>query len=626
MTIAFSRRRRHARLAFTLSFSALLAAPLLSACTGSGSSPSATSGPPTSPVTAPVTSAPVTPAAAQPGQVSVYPTAGSRAASPQTQISIRGIAPGKIGTVTVTGSRSGEHTGTLRPDSDDDGASFYPSQPFTPGEQVTVSTSLDVVGGQSGKYSFTVSRPTKFPPTPHNESTDPNAVQTFQSDPALRPPKYTITHGSITSGNGDVFVAPRSGPGQDGPMIVDAAGDLVWFTSLPAPVTPSDFRVQTYQGRPVLTWWQGQVTATGQGVGEDVIYNDSYQQIATVKAGNGYHADLHDFTLTADNTALITAYQPEQWDLSSVGGPKDGVVLDSITQEIDVPTGNVLMEWHALDHISITDSYADGTQVGKKGKPGYYDFFHINSLDKDAGGDLLISGRATHAVYDVDAATGDVIWQLGGKHSSFTGDGNQFSSQHDSKWEGPDLISLFDNASGVGKATAKKSSGMLVRLDTSAHTATLVQRYASPDDIPRADSQGNTQLLPGGDVFVGWGQEPNVAQYAPDGTLMYEAKMPAKDSSYRAYRFPWSGHPLTKPAAAVSGGTVYASWNGATEVTSWRVLSGPSAGQLTPVTTVDRHGFETAIPVSGAGPVVEVQALGAGGAVLGTSAPVTAGK
>jgi hypothetical protein len=596
-----------------------LAAALLTACTGSSNTGSTGASALPSGATTPAAGTTV-----DAGAVLVYPTAGSRVASPQTQISLRDVAPSKIGTVTVTGSQSGPHPGTVRSDSDGDGASFYPDQPFTPGETVTVKTSLDVAGGQSGSYSFTVARPTAFAAQPRTEPNDPSQVQSFHSDPSLSPPKYTITHGSITPGGGDVFVAPRSGPGQDGPMIVDAAGQLVWYKPLTGSISPSDFRVQSYRGEPVLTWWQGMVTPTGQGIGEDVIYDDSYQQIATVQAGNGYHADLHDFTLEPDDTALITAYQPVRWDLSSVGGPKDGIALDSIMQQIDIATGNVLQEWHALDHVPVADTYADVSKVGKKDQPAYFDYFHINSLDRAPSGDLLISGRATHTIYDIDPATGDVVWRLGGKHSTFTGDGTDFSSQHDSKWESADTISLFDNAAGVGKATSKKSSGMLVRLDMSAHTATLVQRYTSPD-VAQADSQGDTQLLPGGDVFVGWGQQEAVSQFAPDGSLVFEARFPKKDNSYRAYRFPWSGHPLSKPAASATGSTVYASWNGATAVASWRVLTGPTADQLTPVGTAPRDGFETAIPVSGLGALVAVEALDQAGHVIGTSTPVHAG-
>jgi len=619
MTIRSSRGRRFLRAVPVLAVGSLAAATL-TACTGSGNTGST---PPSSQTTAAGgTSATGQTLAA--GSVLVYPTAGSRVASPQAQISLRGVVPSKIGTVTVTGSKSGPHPGTMRADSDGNGASFYPSQPFTPGETVTVRTSLDVAGGQSGSYSFTVARPTAFTAGARTEPNDPSKVQSYHSDPSLSPPKYTITHGSLTPGGGDVFIAPRSGPGQDGPMIVDAAGQLVWYKPLTGGISPSDFRVQSYRGEPVLTWWQGKVTPTGQGIGEDIIYDDSYQQIATVQAGNGYHADLHDFTLEPDDTALITAYQPVRWDLSSVGGPKDGIALDSIMQQIDIATGNVLQEWHALDHVPVADTYADVSKVGTKGQPDYFDYFHINSLDRSASGDLLISGRGTHTIYDIDPATGNIIWQLGGKHSTFTGDGTDFSSQHDSKWESADTISLFDNAAGVGKATSKKSSGMIVRLDMSAHTATLVQRYTAPD-VPQASSQGDTQPLPGGDVFVGWGQQEAVSQFAPDGSLVFEARFPKKDNSYRAYRFPWSGHPLSKPAASATGSVVYASWNGATAVASWRVLTGASAGGLAEVSTAPRQGFETTIPVSQLGSVVEVQALDQAGHVLGTSAPVHAG-
>jgi hypothetical protein len=602
-----------------------LGAALLTACTASSSAASESDAAATPTTSTAATDPPASGQTLVADPVLVYPTAGSRLASPQTQISLRDVAPSDIGTVSVAGSQSGPHPGVLRADSDGHGASFYPAQPFTPGETVTVHTSLDVAGGQSGSYSFTISRPTAFSAQPRTEPDDPSQVQSFRSEPALQPPKYTITHGSLTPGAGDVFVGPRSGPGQDGPMIVDAAGQLVWFKSLTGGITPSDFRVQSYQGQPVLTWWQGDVTPTGQGIGEDVIYNDSYQQIATVKAGNGYHADLHDFTLTPQDTALITAYQPVRWDLSGVGGPKNGIALDSIMQEIDIATGNVLLEWHALDHVPVADTYADVSQVGKKGQPDYFDYFHINSLDRSASGDLLISGRATHTVYEVDPATGDILWRLGGKHSTFTGDGTDFSSQHDSKWESADTISLFDNAAGVGKPTSKKSSAMIVRLDPATHTATLVQRFISPD-VPQAPSQGDTQLLPGGDVFVGWGQQQQVSQFAPDGSLVFEATLPAKDNSYRAFRFPWSGHPLTKPSAFAAGSTVYASWNGATAVASWRVLTGASAGHLRAVATAPWHGFETAITASKLGAVVEVQALDQAGTVLGTSARVHPGR
>ena len=70
---------------------------------------------------------------------------------------------------------------------------------------------------------------------------------------------------------------------------------------------------------------------------------------------------------------------------------------------------------------------------------------------------------------------------------------------------------------------------------------------------------------------------------------------------------------------------IYASWNGATQVTAWRVLAGAGSGSAQPVTTAAGTGFETVIPVQSASGQLEVQALGANGKVLGTSRPVSAG-
>ena len=67
--------------------------------------------------------------------------------------------------------------------------------------------------------------------------------------------------------------------------------------------------------------------------------------------------------------------------------------------------------------------------------------------------------------------------------------------------------------------------------------------------------------------------------------MLFDARFPPEVESYRAFRFPWSGQPDEDPALAAEPGpddevTLYASWNGATEVATWEVLAGPAPEEL----------------------------------------------
>ncbi|MGH2881569.1 MAG: arylsulfotransferase family protein, partial [Solirubrobacteraceae bacterium] len=377
----------------------------------------------------------------------------------------------------------------------------------------------------------------------------------------------------------------------------------------------ADLRVQHYQGRPVLTWWQG-YSGAGVGAGEDVIYDSSYRQIAVVRAGNGLTADLHEFRITPQGTALITAYYPVYWDASKLHGAAQQIVLDSVVQEIDIKTGLVLYQWDSLDHVPLSDSY----EAIPKSAGSPFDYFHINSVQQQANGDLLISARNTWAAYDIDHQAGAVVWTLGGKNSSFKlGSGVTFAFQHDVRLHANTdaIVTLFDDGGGPPRVHAQ-SRAITVRLDSSGKTATLVSEEQHSPALAAA-FEGNLQALPGGDQFVGWGQQPYFSEYNAQGQMVFDARFVDSNSSYRAYRFPWIGRPTAPPAvAAVSTGAttnVYVSWNGATQVTSWRVLAGSSASSLQAVATASKQGFESQIPVAAA-PYVAVQGLDAAGRVL----------
>jgi hypothetical protein len=560
------------------------------------------------------------------GAVTVSPLPGSRDASPLTQISLLGVPASELSGLSVSGSRSGPHRGRLEAYSQGDGASFVPSRPFRPGEHVTVRALItQSTGSRSLSFSFDVAVPDTFgeaggSSTPPSE---PRDYQSFHTRPDLRPPTIKVTADSPSASPGDLLLAPYSGPGQYGPMILDESGAMVWFKPLlPAGTRAADLRVQSWQGKQVLTWWQDPlITSTSRRAGI-VIDDGSYRQIAVVRAGNGYQPDLHEFKITPQGTALITVYDGIDCDLSAMGGPADGAVADTLMQEIDLKTGLVRYEWHSLDHVPLSDSYAS-PRPGSRKEP--FDFFHINSTDVTRDGSLLIDARNTWAAYDTDARTGQVRWRLGGKRSSFKlGPGAVTAYQHDAREQPNGDITFFDN--GATPKAHPQSRVIELHLDRTAMTATLVRRDEHDPPLV-AGSQGNLQAEPNGDWTVGWGQSPYLSEFAPDGQVLFDAHMPGPYESYRTYRQAWTGTPETRPALALARShgrvTVYASWNGATEVASWRVLTGATPASMTATATAPRSGFETTVALPSApaaGSYVSVQALSATGAVLGVAA------
>ncbi|HLY49325.1 MAG TPA: arylsulfotransferase family protein [Solirubrobacteraceae bacterium] len=553
-------------------------------------------------------------------QVSVYPSPGTTYNLPGTQITFRGIPPSQIGNVTVTGSASGAHRGRIAGDSDGGGGSFLPNTPFRGGETVTVTTSLSIVGGQNGTFTFKIenpSRPIGPGPLPLVQG-GANTVQHFHSRPDLQPPALAVTKASAPASEGDIFVAPQFGPVQNGPMILDPSGHLLWFD--PYPVTEkelvTDFRVQNLYGKPVLTWFQG-TTNHGTGEGEGIILDQNYNQIATVKAGNGLQMDLHELLVTPQGDAYILAFSPV-----SLPNVVHKPLLDCVVQEIDIKTGLVLFEWHALDHIPL--SYSNfSTKTG-----GYvYDPYHANSVGLDSDGNLIVSLRNTSAVYKLNRSTGKIMWEFGGKHSSFKmGSGTITAFQHDAVVQPDGTITIFDDGAGPPKVH-QYARGIQVALDTGRMTARLVHSYAHSPQIS-TNFEGSVQELSGGDVFIGWGQQPYFSEVNAAGAQIFDAHFVEPSSSYRAYRFPWNAQPPTQPTvaqgwAAGDAPVLYASWDGATDVAAWRLLAGTSRNALTPIARASRSGFETSIGADTEAPYLQAQPLDAQGHVLASSGVVS---
>jgi hypothetical protein len=578
------------------------------------------------------------PFSGKPNTLHVIPFPGTPDASPESQIIFSSLTPSDLRSVSVSGSASGAHAGQMLALPDNAGTAFAPDRPFTPGEHVRVTARLTspAAGTASGDpgattliFSFSVAIPasgartasaTDGPGRPSRHGRQASGAMApgmrFHSQ-VFHPAAVSVTGNAHTSR--EIFVTPyayypRGVPFQRGPEIVNGHGHLVWFRNL-GRKTANNLEVQSYQGQPVLTWWQGQ-----HQNGVDVIMDRSYRTVAIVHAGDGYLADTHEFQITPQGTALLDAVVPVKVDLTGEGGSRYGTLHDCVIQEVDIKTGHVLWEWHALGHVPLSDSYI------KPADNRPFDFFHLNSIQQLPGGNLLISARHTWAVYEISKRTGNILWELGGKHSSFrVGRGARFEWQHDARLIDHNLLSVFDDASNGPVSNERESSGKVLTLNYSARTATLRHRYDhSPPTL--SASQGNVQTLPNYDRFVGWGSAPEFSEFTPEGRQIFSGDFALGVQSYRAFLFRWRGRPTAPPAEADLAGpggtvTVYASWNGATQVVAWRVLGGPSPNSLSVLDPRSpKRGFETAIRLHRKPSYFVVQALNQKGNVIGTSA------
>ncbi|HEX4467191.1 MAG TPA: arylsulfotransferase family protein, partial [Solirubrobacteraceae bacterium] len=325
---------------------------------------------------------------------------GTPDASPSTQISFLGSGKTSVSKVQVRGSHSGTHSGALRAYSTGTGESFVPSHPFSAGERVTVTAQVDLEGASStATTTFTVGHEAAVSQKQFAlKAGDNKAVQHYSTAPSVTPSTVRVlTAAKPGASSGDFFLAPYQGKGAPGTMIVDGAGRTLWFRGLPPHDSATNFKLQQYEGKPALTWWQGRILGVGFGQGEYEIYNDAYEHLKTVRAGNGLRGDLHEFRLTPEGTAWIDMFDPVDQNLKSVHGVEHGVLTDSVIQEVDMKTGLVMWEWHALGHIPLNYS-----KVVAPGSNYPWDFVHLNSISPGQTGDVLLSSRNTWTLYDVD--------------------------------------------------------------------------------------------------------------------------------------------------------------------------------------------------------------------------------
>jgi hypothetical protein len=403
---------------------------------------------------------------------------------------------------------------------------------------------------------------------------------------------------------GLLLTTPGTGADGSGAAIYDNNGDLVWWRE----GRYTNLSQVTYQGEPALS-----VFLNSDVGGEFLLLDSTYTEIASLSLDGGYLTDVHDLQLSPDGSrALLMGYDVVTRDLSEYGGPVDGQVVDAVIQEQDIATGEVTFEWRALDHIPLDETQEPLTAAS-------VDYVHMNSLDYDTDGNLLLSARHTSTVYKVDIDTGEIAWRLGGENSDFTfpAAADAPSYQHDARRLSDGRLSVFDNGN---LHDPPHSRGAVYSLDEDAMTARLDEDLQPTDQQVYGSFVGSNRELPGGDQLVSYGNTGLMVEFA--GTEpVFTARFPQSTFTYRAERTTdWQATPAAPPDVAVNGRQLTMSWNGATEIDRWRIEAGPTTRDLDTLQTVDRTGFEThtALDTADANAVYRVSALDAHGHVLGT--------
>lgn len=421
---------------------------------------------------------------------------------------------------------TGAHPGRWRTHGDQRGVSFVPERGFTAGETVTVTTPLSIAGAEGGTFRYMVARPGAVPAgsvpslyllSPARAAAQQRAAAgtpgAYRSRPDLKPPPITINTSTGRSALGLLFASsgvPTS-VADAGVLIYDDRGQPVWFKTLPPNGLGTLTRI-SYRGRDAVTWFEGYSPWQGGFKGSWIVADSTYSKIGEVAAGNGYVADGHELEVDSQGTrALLDVYNPVATDLSRYGGSASATVLEAVVQEIDLATGAVTFEWHSLDQVPVDDTY-ESLQAPAGGGQQVVDYFHPNSLAFDSVGGILVNGRHISATVKLDrTATGGsgVRWRLGGKHSDFTFQAPDGSSDpsyapsypHDARRRPDGTLSVYDN--GVQR-TPRYGRGIAWRLDEAAHTARAAQVWNHGKTLFGL-IVGSNRPQPNGDQLVSFG-------------------------------------------------------------------------------------------------------------------------
>ncbi len=543
-----------------------------------------------------------------------FPLPNSQRLNPQTSIIIRYAQladPTHLNpqSFEVIGTVSGLHTGRAVISDDHTTVTFYPAQPFTPGETVNVSIIPTWMSLNLPPFSFSFSvekapiqtKPSDtlaqiLPSVPVAKAAVTPQTSSFPDYLTLPAdfPGYTTTVTTPFSTEGLFFTAPDSVVGNGGHLLMlDQSGEPVFYQKWPGLLF--DFKKQP----------NGLLSFFDNATSSFYVLDSSYQIIGVYTAQNGYTADLHDFQMLPNNHVLFLIYDTKVVDMSQIvlNGKPQANVTGLVFQELD-GSGNVVFEWRSWDHFAITDR-DDSIALDVQN----IDYVHGNAISIDWDGNYLLSARHLDEIFKVDRRNGDVLWIMGGKYNQFTFTNIDisttlpFSFQHDVRRIPNGNITLFDNRNNL---TPLYSSGVEYQVNEDLKTVTQVWEFRSFTPDVYSMAMGNVQRLDDGNSVIGWGlssnfltgKQPDVNEVTTDGSVAFELTFDMNVFNYRAFRFDWHGYPTWPPVTAYSSQpgqiTVGTSWNGATEVDHYDLYL---AHQLndTPVlyNSKPKSGFET---------------------------------
>lgn len=484
----------------------------------------------------------------------------------------------------------------------------------------------------------------------------------YKSRPDLAPPTLNISVPSTNeTADGLIFYTPESiyedntghGPAQSGPYIFTGKGELIWSGFGFVGPRSENFQVHSYRGKKVLSIFEGSHNSPmGHGHGHTVIFSDQYRLVEQIQGGGHKLADQHEFLFYDDDSVVFTVFDPEIRDLSPYGATSENQqwILDNKIQKVNISSNQLLWEWSALDHVDPIGTNLT-LQSGNAGlgtnSSQVWHYFYMNAFDVDRKTDTyLISARSMCTIFKVDGATGNIIWQLGGRNSDFAlGKGVDFCWQHDTRMHqkylhyesknSKEIISFFDNsahenlAGGPDLKARGYSAGKVVELDTATKTAKLIASFRAPGDLS-VRSQGNLQLLPNGNAFINWGYNGALSEHKPDGTTIFysgldSGRLGPGTENYRAFKFDWHALPYEEPALVAfketNGTTLYVSWNGDTETRMWKFFEYAGNGKRQLLGMSRRTGFETSFRTDKRVQNIVAEAFGPHGEFL-VSSPV----